>query len=613
MTLAAACGLAWLLDRRSTAMLVLCVLGVATAALAYAELGMMHSATPVEFGEWLRWYQLPNFVGLIAQVLFVNYYLGTARQWLMWAIIFARSVVLVVNFSVHPNFNFSNIVSLRKVPLFGEQVSAIGVAVTREWQWLALASVILLMAYVIDAAAQAWLKGDTGSRRKALAITLGMAVPMLGTISYTQLVMHGFFQAPLSNMSWFVGTVVVMSYELGRDFVLSSRARLELSENLRLILDSAAEGIYGIDLEGRCTFCNQACLRILGYDRDDALVGRDMHQLTRHRHADGTVMSVAESRIREVLRTGLGFHSTDEVLWNADGTSIPADLWCYPQLSGAKVVGAVVGFGDNTQRKQAEDKASKLQDDLAHLNRVGMLSALSGALAHEINQPLAAVRLNVESALLLSRTQPSSAGELHSTLSAIQEDSRRAGDVLQRARTLLKKDATRFEEVGLNSTVSDVVKLIQSSATKRGIVIDSELAPEMQVVWGDRVQIQQVVLNLLMNACDAVQGNEKSARHVSLRTVVRRDCAVVEVKDWGAALSDEHLARIFEPFYTTKQGGMGLGLSICRAIVAAHGGTLDAIRNRDAGITFFATFPYRRPAAMSHDGTLDQQSRRASS
>jgi two-component system sensor kinase FixL len=160
IALAAMCGLLWLIERRDLASLMLCVLGVAAAASGYVELGLMHSATVEEFGEWQRWYHLPVFLAFITQMLFAQYYLGTGRLWLLWTTIFARSVVLVVNFSVHPNFNLSSLDSLRCVSLLGEQISVIGVAVPRS-QWLpfALASVILMIAYLMDAAAQRWLKG----------------------------------------------------------------------------------------------------------------------------------------------------------------------------------------------------------------------------------------------------------------------------------------------------------------------------------------------------------------------------------------------------------------------------------------------------------------------
>ncbi len=231
VALAAVCGWPWLIERRDRASLMLCALGVAAAACAFVELGMMHSATAAEFGEWLRWYHVPIFLAFIALVLFVHYYLGTGRLWLMWAVICARSVVLVVNFSVHPNFNFSSIDSLRQMSVLGEQVSAIGVAVPRnQWQMFALVSLILLMAYLIDAAAQRWLKGGTNSRRKALSVGLGIAVPMLSAVVYTQLLVFGVLQAPVSNLLWFLGTLVVMAYELGRDVLVNRRARSELIE-----------------------------------------------------------------------------------------------------------------------------------------------------------------------------------------------------------------------------------------------------------------------------------------------------------------------------------------------------------------------------------------------
>ena len=230
MVLAAVCGWVWLIERRDLATLMLCTVGIATAAAGYAELGLMHSTTVAEYGEWLRWYHVPIFFAVIAQLLFVHYYLGTGRLWLMWAIIFARSVVLVVNFSVHPNFNFSSIASLRRVSLLGEQVSQIGVAVPRtQWQMFAVASVVLLVAYLIDAAAQRWLKGGADSRRKALAAGLGMAVPMLISVVCTQLLAFGVLHVPISNLLWFLGVQMMMAYELGRDVLVSRRGRLELT------------------------------------------------------------------------------------------------------------------------------------------------------------------------------------------------------------------------------------------------------------------------------------------------------------------------------------------------------------------------------------------------
>jgi two-component system sensor kinase FixL len=249
---------------------------------------------------------------------------------------------------------------------------------------------------------------------------------------------------------------------------------------------------------------------------------------------------------------------------------------------------------DVTERKQAEIQAAVLRDELAHLSRVTMLDTLTGTLAHEINQPLTAVMANTEAALRLIAARPPQIRELADTLKEILNDNRRAGDVVRRLRTLLRKSEALYEPVEINGSVTEVVKLLQGRAISQRIALDVQLAAGIGPVLGDRIQIQQVVLNLLMNAFDAVQDAWTGDRRVSVRTWLRDSSAVVDVCNYGASLSDEDLSKIFEPFYTTKRDGMGLGLSICRAIVTAHGGTLDAARNAGAGMTFSASFPLCR-------------------
>ncbi len=195
---------------------------------------------------------------------------------------------------------------------------------------------------------------------------------------------------------------------------------------------------------------------------------------------------------------------------------------------------------------------------------------------------------------------------MRETLTDIRSDNLRAGEVVQRMRTLLKKDPSRHEAFHVNGAVADVVKLVKNRAVSRHIVVDLDLDAGLTTIVGDRVQFQQVLLNLLINACDAVQDAELPMRRVSLRTLRGDGMAMVEVRDQGPGLQDDELVRVFEPFYTTKRDGLGLGLSICRAIVQAHGGALEAARNHDRGMTFSATFPIllstSRPAGVRQAG-----------
>jgi signal transduction histidine kinase len=230
LLLAAICALAWRIDRRDLAKLMFGVTAVATAAATPLELGMMQATTAAEYGEWLRWYHLPIFFTLIAQLLFVRYYVGMGRSWLLWTIIPLRLFVLVANFLVDPNFNFREINSLAHVSFLGERVAAIGDSVARPWQALAVASLVLMVMFVVDATVQAWRKGDSESRRRALTVGLAIVVPMVGNLAMNQLVVSEIIDAPICATLWFLGTLAVIAYELSRELIANSRARLQLAE-----------------------------------------------------------------------------------------------------------------------------------------------------------------------------------------------------------------------------------------------------------------------------------------------------------------------------------------------------------------------------------------------
>jgi signal transduction histidine kinase len=191
---------------------------------------MMHSASASEYGEWQRWSFVPLTLAFVAQLFFVRFYLGTVRWWLFGTFLLMRVVVLAVDFSVQPNFNFVSIDSLSHLSFLGEQVSVIGEVVLRtRWQLFALASLVVWTVFLVDAATKRWRQGGKESRRKALAVLFGLALPVLCNVAYAQLLVFRGLHLPLTNLPWLLGALLTMGYELGRDFVLSRRARLELT------------------------------------------------------------------------------------------------------------------------------------------------------------------------------------------------------------------------------------------------------------------------------------------------------------------------------------------------------------------------------------------------
>jgi C4-dicarboxylate-specific signal transduction histidine kinase len=253
---------------------------------------------------------------------------------------------------------------------------------------------------------------------------------------------------------------------------------------------------------------------------------------------------------------------------------------------------------DITSRKRAENEVRTLRDALAHVGRVSLLSTLTGSIAHEINQPLAAIMANASTALRLASRPDLDVDELREVLGDIVEDNRRAGEVLRRLRSLLTKETSEHRSVDLKATLAEVLLLVRSDALGRRISLELDVAPQLPVVRGDRVQLQQVVLNLLLNAFEAVRDLDVPERRVRLRAAGSPEGqAVLSVVDWGTGVGDDELPRIFEPFYTTKRGGMGLGLPICQTIASAHGGALKVERNSDRGMTFSLMLPALAPSS----------------
>jgi PAS domain S-box-containing protein len=258
---------------------------------------------------------------------------------------------------------------------------------------------------------------------------------------------------------------------------------------------------------------------------------------------------------------------------------------------------------DRTEHKRAETETRLLRDELAHIARVTSLGALTGSLAHEINQPLAAIMANAQAALRLLADGQADLAELRETLADIVADDRRAGEVLQRLRALLTKEAAQSVPLDLKAIVEDVLALVSNDSVVRRISLEVHLASDLPAVQGDRVQLQQVALNLLFNAFEAVEGLDADRRRVILEARRQGGDVVLSVVDEGRGVAPEDLARVFEPFFTTKRDGMGLGLPICRTIAAAHGGDLLVAPNTGRGMTFALRLPVASAAAARSEGT----------
>jgi PAS domain S-box-containing protein len=246
---------------------------------------------------------------------------------------------------------------------------------------------------------------------------------------------------------------------------------------------------------------------------------------------------------------------------------------------------------DITRRKLVENEQHKLLQSLAHVSRISTVGELTTTLAHEINQPLAAILANAQAARHMIDEDEPDLVELREALDDIINDDKRAREVVQRIRGLMKKDDMPFEKADVAGVVQEALKLVEKEALIRNISIRAEHEPEVPQVIADRIQIQQVLINLLINAMESMK-DDGSLRSITVRSFVNdTGDALVSVEDTGRGISQEEALQLFEPFYTTKQGGLGLGLSISRSIIEAHGGKLLAFPNPFGGSVFFFSLP----------------------
>ena len=239
-----------------------------------------------------------------------------------------------------------------------------------------------------------------------------------------------------------------------------------------------------------------------------------------------------------------------------------------------------------------ERQYREMQSELAHANRVATMGQLTASIAHEIKQPIATARNNACAALNLLAKSPPDVAEVREALTCIVDDTDRTSDVVDRIGSLIKKAPPRKEVVDLNAAILEVTALTRSEAVKTGVAVDTLLADELPRIQCDRVQLQQVMLNLIVNAIQSMSGVEDGNRELQISTVsIEPDGVCVAVRDSGHGLRPESLPRLFEPFYTTKPDGMGMGLSICRSIIEAHGGRLWATKCEPRGALFQFTIP----------------------
>jgi two-component system sensor kinase FixL len=364
--------------------------------------------------------------------------------------------------------------------------------------------------------------------------------------------------------------------------------QLQDDERFRDTLELLPFAVLMTDQHGRIALANAVTERLFGYTRDE-LIGAFADLLIPEWRANFHPVKPADMTFSPPVRAIGG--ACDLVARCKDGTEFPAEITANPissVVSSDSEPYTLTVVIDRTERYELR----RNRQELAHLTRVSTLGELAGSLAHELNQPLTAILSNVQAAQRFIARQPVNLGEVREILQDLVADNHRASEVIRKIRALVKKDEFEASPLSLASVIGDVALLVHSDAIVRGIRVSLMISPELPPVHGDRVQVQQVVLNLLLNAFDALESRSTHDRVVVVEATLDRGGMIrIAVRDRGPGLDRDKLDKLFMPFFTSKREGLGLGLSISRSIVEMHGGRIWAENNEDQGATFYFTLP----------------------
>lgn len=363
--------------------------------------------------------------------------------------------------------------------------------------------------------------------------------------------------------------------------------------HLSSILDTVPDATVVIDKEGAILSFNAAAERQFGH-LEEEVVGRNVRMLMPEPYNsahDGYIqryLATGEKRIIGSDRVVVGLRK--------DGSTFPMKIAVGEMQAGNRTY--FTGFiQDLTEREESEARFQEVQAELARLARLNELGEMASTLAHELNQPLSAIANYAQGCRRLLREMPgAAASRLREAVDEISGQSLRAGEIIRHLREYVMRGDTEEGAEDIRKLVEEAGALALVGSRERGVRTVFEFDPEAGLVFTDRVQIQQVLINLMRNAMEAMRDSE--TRELTVRTLREGDNVVIEVADTGTGISDEIAAQLFKPFVTTKPGGMGIGLSISKRIIEAHGGEISASRNAEGGATFRFTLPaYRRGLA----------------
>ncbi len=565
------------------------------ASISGLELALMRTNVMSEWWPLMRWLDIAVGVMMVSLTALVWVFFGTGNKWLAIAVPVLYTVGLAFDYLPGGGMTYEKILGFRTVETFGGASFYFAEGVSNPWNVFPYLAVLALIVFVADASARLW---RDGARRRAAVI--GGAIVLFFVVGGGQsaLVETGVVQMPYL-ISWsYLCILAAMTGELNTEVLASAQLAVQLQESERLTnLASAAAnlGLWSWNIVDDIFWATVRARVLFGFSESDHI---NFAKFISALHPDDR--DSVNHAVEKTLTTGCDYDAEYRVpvpegptRWIAARGQLERDARGQPLLMRGVVL-------DISARRSTEEEFQQLQSQLAHASRVSMMGQLASALAHELSQPLAAILRNTEAAELFLEHDPPDLEELRAILADIRHDDQRAGHVIEQLRSLLKRRAINPQALSVSELLEDVIGLTRIEVSTRKLLLEIEVASVLPLVMADPVHIQQVLLNLIFNAMDAVENAPSERRKVTIKAQYPGGAELeLAVVDAGSGIAPERFGDLFKPFFTTKPNGMGIGLSISRTIIEAHGGRIWAENNAGGGATLSFTIPLAGETAPS--------------
>ena len=581
---------AWLMQRESWSYLLFSLLAVSIGIAGALEHWMLQAQTPDEYATALRWFHVPIWSGFVAMVALVQLRLRPRFVWIGGLAVGLRTISLVANFLTGPNLNYTEMTGIEHFAFLGEAV-ATPIGDPNPWMLVGQAALLLSILFLVDGGISAWRRRE-GLRSLVLAISL-LAAVSTGAIQAI-LGYWGVIQMPLMLIPVFLAVAIVLGTELSFGLLRAARAEhdaelkeaaLDISEQrLNLAAEAADAGFWSLDWKSGEVWATAKTRQLFGLAPDGNVPLTDFLGRVHPRDRVGLEQLIEKTlrsrgRFRSEFRT---FGPGDRVRWLAGSGRVIGATGDGPKT----LMGVTV---DITARRAMQDKIRRQRTQLERMSRKATLAELSTALAHELNQPLSVILTNAEAAQTLLADARPDLSEVREILADIVSADRRAGNVIRHLRALAERGEPQREAMQLDEVIQRVLSLLASEIDERAMTVELDLAADLPKVQADPVLIEQVLLNILDNACTAVVAKPSGERHLSIVTRAEGDEVQLQITDNGPGLPNPQ--RAFDPFYSTKPDGLGMGLAIVRSIVSSHRGRVWAESLPGQGTTVHVCLP----------------------